>query len=165
MIFATSPWSGRVQIPPAKLSREAFHLANYVSSAMTPREKKIVNNKEFQEKCGVGFADAYGDGSTCILVVKGFLFGDAQQNIVQELIKKFSGKTGTAVLTLDSKVRWISSEPTSIWSQKFSMRVYAIRNGTRLRTFNESLSAENVLQFAQTAIKVRRCSYTLLDDL
>jgi hypothetical protein len=183
VVFATAPWTaGRVQVPPGKLSRGATHIANYVSSAMVPREKQVVNDKEFQESCGAKFAaardgDGDGDGggggggssSTCILVLKGALFSETQQDSVRALVKTLSlslhkqggdggSSSTTAVVSVDSKLRWLALESKSAAmaasSSKFSMRVYAVRNGSRYMALDAPPTSENTLDFAKNAIKV-----------
>ena len=152
MIFATAPWTaGRVQVPPAQLSGQALHIASYLSSALAPREKRVSSDKEFQEICG---AEESGDERTCILALKGPLYSETQQDTMGGLVKYFH-KSTLAIVSVDTKVRWLSVESSSIMSRKFAMRLYAIRNGTHYMSLAASPTPGNALEFVQNAINVR----------
>jgi hypothetical protein len=158
VVFATAPWTGRVQVPPAKLSKEALHIANYVSSALIPREKTIATDKEFQEICGssaVGLGLAEGDAGerACILALKGPLFSETQQETMRTMVKSFH-KSTMSIVSVESKVRWLSVESSSIMSKKFTMRLYAIRNGTHYMPLAGPPTPEKALQFVEESINV-----------
>ena len=159
-MFATAPWisgGGRAkQVPPGKLAKDAIHIANFVSSVLLPRERKVVNDKEFQEVCG-GVRSPEQEGlteeRTCILALKGPLFSEIQQETVRTLVKSYH-KSSVPVISVESKVRWLSVESSSLMAKKFTMRMFAIRNGTQYMSLAVPPTLESTQQFVQSAINV-----------
>lgn len=152
IIFGTAPWSGRVQVPPSKLSKDSLHIANFISTALSPKEKRIESDKEFQEACGIATAsDLKHETLSCLLILKGPLFSETQLNTVKTLVKSFH-KSTFPVVSVESKTRWLSVESSSVLNSKFSMRLYAIRNGSHYMSLPSSSSSESSMQFVRTAM-------------
>jgi len=152
VVFATAPWvAGAVQLPPAKLkSKGGLHAAKYLSSALYPREKKINNDKEFQDVCGADIAAASG-GRTCILALKGSLFSDMQQDTLSALVRTFQ-EPSTQIVSVSATKRWLSID-SSILSRKFTMRLYIIRNGTHHTSLGAHTTTDNAVGFVRRAIQ------------
>ena len=135
-------------MPPAKLAKEAMHIVNYLGSALAPKEKKLVNDKEFQQECGWS-----GEERTCILALKGPLYSELQQNSLGNLVKSFY-KNKVPIVSVEAKLRWLSFESSGVMKSKFSMRLYAIRNGKRFLSLGAPSTEERMHQFVQDAIDV-----------
>lgn len=159
-VFVTTPWSGRIQVPPAIVSKSANLLARHLRKALTPKEKKVKNDKEFQEKCGSKAVKTDGENkNTCILIMKGSLYNDHHETLVQSLAKSFQ-RDSVSVVSVDSKTRWLGAESASVMSRKYAMRLYVIRHGTRFMSFNETPSVDQCTSFVQDALKAPDSSFT-----
>lgn len=157
VVFATAPWlTGRVQVPPAKFAKKegGLHAANYMLSALRPREKVIANDKEFQTTCGT-ISSSFGitELKSCVLALKGPLFSETQQDVLGHLVKTFHS-TPLSIMSVNSKSRWLSMESSFVMSRKYSMRLYVIRNGTHYATLNLPPTKESSVEFVRNFVEV-----------
>jgi hypothetical protein len=134
-VFATAPWMRLKQIPVNTISSSKA-LQKFVDVDMRAQAGLIVSDTDFTKQC----AFAKQDESTCIVIVKGSKYTEAQAEIEEKMVKKYPkvkfGKITGSVSTFnfetteDSKKKKNSEKLSVPAASEYALRLYAIRDGT-----------------------------------
>jgi len=134
-VFATAPWMRLKQIPVSSLST-VKPLQKFVDVDMRAQAGLITSDSDFSKQCAFAKQE---DSSTCIVIVKGSKYSEAQAEIEEKMVKKFPkvkfGKITGSVATFnfetsESSKKKKDSEKLSIpKASEYALRMYAIRDG------------------------------------
>lgn len=137
-VFVTAPWMRLKQIPVASLVNTKA-LQKFVDIEMRAQAGLITSDNDFLKQCA--FSKQNGS-STCIVLVKGTKYSEAQVEIEEKLVKKYPkvkfGKITGSMSTFNfeapsdsSKKNMKNHDKLSIPKpSEYALRMYAIRDGT-----------------------------------
>lgn len=147
-VFATTPWSKAIQVPPIDL-KDVASLRRFVETSLSPQSTAIINEKHFTKHCA--------KAPTCFVIVKGIKYSKDDAAIEEKLVLAYPSLPIGSLIGITKRLSF--EDVSNLPADQFSMKVHALRNGTHYLSMTYPTSWENVRSFVEYALKAPLSKY------
>lgn len=147
-VFATTPWTKAVQVPPINL-KDAASLRSFVDISLAPQSTNIASDKHLAKFCA--------KLPTCIVFVKGTRYSKEDAAIEEKLVLSYPSMQIGSLVAISK--RFSFEDISNLPADQFSMKFHALRNGTHYLSMTYPATWENVQSFVDYALKAPLTKY------
>jgi hypothetical protein len=151
-IFGTAPWSKPMQAHPTNL-KDVAALKKFVDDELGPKGMAVKSDKALWQYCAFQKNPVYDDrdiSDSCIVILKGTKFTNAQFLLEQRLVQQFPKVKFVSVDA--AKLRLSFEDIDTLPADHFAMKLHALRNGTHFMSMVNPSTWDYLQTFVSVAV-------------